>query len=154
MKIRLLTISKENDLHTKSLLNDYSTRLRHYTSFEIINIKPQKYSGIDEQKKAEANQLLKKISSEETLLLLDERGKELTSTGLADFIETKMNTGVKAMWFAIGGAYGFDEAIYKRSNHSISLSKMTLPHQLASVILVEQLYRAFTIIRGEGYHHG
>jgi 23S rRNA (pseudouridine1915-N3)-methyltransferase len=153
MKIKLITISSEFDKNAQALTMMFAQRLQHYTSFESLNIKPAKNSTIKQQQKSDAEQLLKKISSDDEVVLLDEKGKELTSLQLADFISKKMNTGKKSLCFVIGGAYGFDKVIYERSDLLMSLSKMTLPHQLAKVVFTEQLYRAFTILKNEKYHH-
>lgn len=153
MKIRIITISKEDDEHAHLLFSGYVKRLKHYIPFEFLNLKPVKGATELAQKKAEAELLLKKISEKEILVLLDERGREMTSVQLADFIAGKMNASTQSITFVIGGAYGFDESVYSRSNEKIALSKMTLPHQLAKVFLAEQLYRAFTILRNEKYHH-
>ncbi|HUM47469.1 MAG TPA: 23S rRNA (pseudouridine(1915)-N(3))-methyltransferase RlmH [Chitinophagales bacterium] len=153
MKIKLITISREDDELAHALFSGYIKRLKHYTSFEFINLKPVKSATELVQKKADADLLLKKISEKEILILLDERGREMSSVELADFITGKMNASTQSLTFVIGGAYGFDASVYSRSNEKIALSKMTLPHQLAKVFLAEQLYRAFTILRNEKYHH-
>ena len=153
MKIRLITVSKEDNEHTSAIFQDYADRLAHYASFESLNIKPVKAANPQEQKKSDALQLLKKIPKEEFLVLLDEHGKEMTSVQFANFISQKMTEGIRSLSFVIGGAHGVDKSIHDRGNTAISLSKFTLPHQLAKVIFAEQLYRAFTIIRNEKYHH-
>lgn len=153
MKIKLITISREDDELAHALFSGYIKRLKHYTSFEFINLKPVKSATELVQKKADADLLLNKISEKEILILLDERGREMNSVQLADFITGKMNASTQSLTFVIGGAYGFDASVYSRSNEKIALSKMTLPHQLAKVFLAEQLYRAFTILRNEKYHH-
>jgi 23S rRNA (pseudouridine1915-N3)-methyltransferase len=154
VKIKLLTFSKEDMNEAHMLFDDYAERLKHYTAFEFFNVKPPKNSTAFTQKKSEGEQLLRHINAEDHLVLLDEHGKAFSSEEFSIFISKKMTTNVKCLCFAIGGAYGFDESVYKRSNQLISLSKMTLPHQLAKVIFAEQLYRAFTILRNEKYHHG
>jgi len=153
MKIRLITISREEDEHANALTAEYIKRLNHYTSIGLITLKPRKTTSAEEQRKNDAEQVLKKISPQEQVVILDERGSEMTSVEFAGFLTKKMNEGVRGLSFVIGGAYGFDKSIYERSDASISLSKFTLPHQLAKVIFTEQLYRAFTIIRNEKYHH-
>ncbi|MGB3075618.1 MAG: 23S rRNA (pseudouridine(1915)-N(3))-methyltransferase RlmH [Chitinophagales bacterium] len=154
MKIKLITIAKEDDKNVNALFQMYAKRIVHYTSFEYVNIKPDKATSATEQKKKDAALLLKKINEGDAVILLDEKGKELNSVQLSEFIVSKMNAATKSLVFVIGGAYGFDNSSYERSNTMISLSKLTLPHQLAKVLLAEQLYRAFTIIRNEKYHHG
>lgn len=154
MKIILITIAKEDDKITNALFQLYAARLTHYNSFEHLNIKPVKAASTTEQKKKDAALLLKRTTASDIIILMDEKGKEYTSIQLAGFISQKMNTAIKCLIFVIGGAYGFDSSLYERSNGMISLSKLTLPHQLVKVVVAEQLYRAFTIIRNEKYHHG
>ena len=153
MKIKLLTISKEDDKHAHALFLEYAKRLTHYINFEAVNIKPVKTSRSEEQKRSDAESLLKRIAIDDHVILLDEQGKEMSSAQFSDFIAKKMNAGIKSICFIIGGAYGFDRLIYERSHAMIALSKMTLPHQLAKAVFMEQLYRSFTIIRNEKYHH-
>ncbi len=154
MKIKLITFSKDDDKHVRALFELYAQRLKHYTSFEHLNFKPEKSADPASQKKKDADMLLKKMEDHAMLILLDEQGEEMNSIQLAGFISGKMNAAVRSLQFVIGGAYGFDKRVYHRCNGMISLSKFTLPHQLAKVVMAEQLYRAFTIIRNEKYHHG
>jgi 23S rRNA (pseudouridine1915-N3)-methyltransferase len=154
VKIKLLTISKEDMKEAHGLFDEYAERLKHYTAFEFLNLKPPKNSIAATQKKLEGEQLLRYINAEDHLVLLDEHGKGFSSEEFSLFISKKMIANVRCLCFAIGGAYGFDQTVYERSNQLISLSKMTLPHQLAKVVFTEQLYRAFTILRNEKYHLG
>lgn len=154
MKIKLITFTREDDKNVNALFDLYARRLKHYTSFEYLNIRPEKSADPVSQKKKDAEMLLKKTEDTATLILLDERGEEMNSLQLAGFIAGKMNAAIKSLQFVIGGSYGFDQRVYDRCNGMISLSKFTLPHQLAKVLVAEQLYRAFTIIRNEKYHHG
>lgn len=154
MKIKLITFTREDDKNVNALFDLYARRLQHYTSFEYLNIKPEKLPDPASQKKKDAEMLLKKTEDTATMILLDERGEEMNSLQLAGFISGKMNAAVKSLQFVIGGSYGFDKRAYDRCNGMISLSKFTLPHQLVKVLVAEQLYRAFTIIRNEKYHHG
>ena len=153
MKLRVISISKDDNEKTGELFSDYVNRLKHYIPFETLNIKPQKASSPAEQQRSDASLLLKKLLPDEYVVLLDERGKQLNSVQLSDFITKNLNSSKRSLVFVVGGAYGFDQTVYERSNELLSLSKMTLPHQLAKVLLAEQLYRAFTILRNEKYHH-
>ncbi len=152
MKIRIITIAKNQDVNTATLFNEYLKRLNHYTPVEEIFLKASSQKDELIHRREEAASVLKRIVSDEIMILLDEGGKELTSIAFASWLEMKLNAG-RNLCFIIGGAYGFDEALRKKSNSAISLSKMTLPHQLAKVVFAEQLYRAFTILRNEKYHH-
>lgn len=154
MKIKLITIGREEEQAFESLFQRYVKRLSHYNTFEPIHIKPLKSATSSEQVKADAALLLKKVTAQDTLILLDEKGKEMNSEEFAAFMMSKLNTSTRTLIFAIGGAYGFDQTVYERSNGLLSLSRFTFPHQLAKVVFAEQLYRAFTLIRNEKYHHG
>ena len=145
MKIRLIIISHSKEPASANLFSDYIKRLKHYCILETIPIKSS-------NQKEEAVAVLKKVSAAEELILLDETGKEFSSVEFSSWLQKKLNAS-KNLSFVIGSAYGFDESLKKKSAMMISLSKMTLPHQLAKVIFAEQLYRAFTILRNEKYHH-
>ncbi len=153
MKVKLITVSKEDDGPVNAIFSDYAKRLIHYCNFEYINIRPTKSLLAEEQRSSDASKLSKKISAREEMVLLDEQGIELTSFDFAELLMKKMNSGTKGLCFVVGGAYGFHKSIYDKSSLMISLSKMTLPHQLAKIIFIEQLYRGFTIIKNEKYHH-
>jgi 23S rRNA (pseudouridine1915-N3)-methyltransferase len=144
MKIKLITISKNETAATEELFSEYLKRLKHYTSFEHIQLKPSTL-------KEEADLILKKADEHE-LILLDEHGKEFSTKEFSSFLQKKMNAS-KNICFVIGSAYGFDEELKKKNLTQIALSKMTMPHQLVKVIFIEQLYRAFTILKNEKYHH-
>ena len=133
----------------------YKSRLVHYVNFELIEIPDKKQGGTDSASviKKEGEILISKLVPSDFLVLLDERGKQLNSEELAKFVESKINLPVKHLVFVVGGAYGFSEGIYKRANSSLSLSKLTFSHQMVRLLFMEQLYRAFTIIKGEPYHH-
>jgi len=157
MKIKLLFIGKEHleELHAAS--HDYISKIRNYNSFEIVAvpyIKKTKNLPIELQKKQEGEFFLKKISLQDIVVLLDEQGKEFSSFQFSQFVQLQLNTGRKNLLFIIGGAYGFSEELYQRADYTISMSKMTFPHKLARLLFTEQLYRAFSIIKGEPYHHG
>jgi 23S rRNA (pseudouridine1915-N3)-methyltransferase len=156
MKIKLLFIGKENLEELQTASQDYISKINNYNSFEIEAIpylKNTKSLTIEIQKKQEGELFLKKITSQDIVVLLDERGKECSSLQFSQFIQQRFNSGCKNVLFLIGGAYGFSEEMYQRANYTLSMSKMTFPHKLARLLFVEQLYRAFTILKGEPYHH-
>lgn len=156
MKILLIQIDKTQDDYLSEGIDIYCKRLKNYTSLEIktINVpKNVRQRSINEQKTEEANLILEVISNEDVLVLLDEKGKEYSSEGFSKFLVQKQNASTKRLVFLIGGPFGFDEKIYKRANSSIALSQMTFSHQMVRLFFTEQLYRAFTIIKGEKYHH-
>jgi 23S rRNA (pseudouridine1915-N3)-methyltransferase len=133
----------------------YAKRLGRYINFEIVEIPDKKKGGNDAASviKKEGELLISRISPADFLVLLDERGKQLSSEEMAKFIESKINLPVKHLVFVVGGAFGFSENIYQRANGMLSLSKLTFSHQLVRLLFMEQLYRAFTILKGEPYHH-
>ena len=156
MKITLLAIGKTDHKQLQLLIEEYTKRLGFYISFsfEVIpDIKKAKNLSEKLQKQAEGNEIMKRISTSDTLILLDENGKTYTSVGFSEFLQKKMNSGLKNLVFVIGGPYGFSEDIYKRANGKISLSAMTFSHQMVRLFFIEQLYRGFTILRNEPYHH-
>lgn len=156
MKITLLTVGKTDIKWVKEGLEMYSSRLKHYVNFDVVEIPELKnVSALTKEqiKEKEGELILKHIKAADSLVLMDERGKEYRSIQFAAMLEDRMIRGGKDMVFVIGGAYGFSEAVYSRADDKISLSKMTYSHQLVRTIFAEQLYRAFTIIRGEPYHH-
>lgn len=156
MKITLIAIGKTDSKQLLSLQDDYCKRLKHYISFEMIiipDIKNAKSRSEEQQKKAEGDEILKRVSNADSLVLLDENGKSFGSMGFSSYLQKKMNSGLKNLVFVIGGPYGFSEDVYNRSNEKLSLSKMTFSHQMVRLFFVEQLYRGFTILRNEPYHH-
>lgn len=156
MKIKLITIGKTDDEHLVQLINEYEKRLKHYIPFEIIvipDIKRRKNMSEDVQKKQEGELILKNINPADDLILLDKKGKSHTSESFADFIQKKMNSGIKNLIFVIGGPYGFGDDVYKKATGKISLSSMTFSHQMVRLFFVEQLYRGFTILNNEPYHY-
>lgn len=156
MKITLLAIGKTDSKQLDSLIQTYRERLSHYLPFEIKLIPDVKRSGKmtpDLQKLAEGKLILSELMQGDKLLLLDERGKMFTSREFASFLEAKMLQSERRLVFVIGGPYGFSEEVYARANEQISLSKMTLSHQMIRLFITEQIYRAMTILRGEPYHH-
>jgi 23S rRNA (pseudouridine1915-N3)-methyltransferase len=156
MDIKILSIGKTDNGIIKALVDDYSKRLSVYIkfNFEIINdIKNAKNLTEMQQKEKEGELILSKLKPSELLILLDENGEDFSSIGFSDFIQKKMNSGIKTLVFVIGGPYGFSEAVYKKANGKIALSRMTFSHQMVRLFFVEQLYRAFTILNNEPYHH-
>ena len=156
MKITLIAIGKTDNEHLQVLINNYIKRLGFYVSFtfEVIpDIKKARNLSEIQQRKAEGTEILKRITSSDTLILLDENGKSLSSVGFSEFLQKKMNSGLKNLVFGIGGPYGFSEEIYKRANGKVSLSEMTFSHQMVRLFIIEQLYRGFTILKNEPYHH-
>lgn len=156
MKITLLTVGKTDKSWVKDGLDIYVSRLKHYVPFSIIEIPELKnVSALSKEqiKIREGELVLKALGNSDMLILLDERGKEFSSMEFASDLQSRMTRTGKDIVFLIGGAYGFSDAVYARADAKISLSRMTFSHQMVRVIFTEQLYRAFTIMRGEPYHH-
>ena len=156
MKITLLTVGKTGDKTIEQLIGRYLERLTHYVKFEvkvIPDIKGGKNQTTERQKAAEGESILAILRPSDHVVLLDERGKEHTSPGFADMIGEHLNRGTRDIVFVIGGPFGFSEAVYSRADAMMALSKMTLTHEMVRLFFVEQLYRAFTILKGESYHH-
>ena len=156
MKIKLIVVGKSAFDFVKEGEDVYEKRLAHYLPFEKIvlpDIKNPKNLSVEELKKKEGELILSKISNQDFLVLMDENGSDFSSVKFSEWINQKVNEGLRSIVFLIGGAFGFSKEVYDRSNQKISLSKMTFSHQLVRVIFLEQLYRAQTIIKGEPYHH-
>ena len=156
MKITLLTIGKTEDKYLLEGLDIYLKRLKHYISFKILEIpelKGTKSLSRDQQKSKESELIFKNIHSIDHVILLDEKGQEFSSKQFSNFLNKKMVGGQQHLVFIVGGPYGFSEEIYLRSNEKISLSRMTYSHQMIRLLFTEQLYRAYTILKGEPYHH-
>lgn len=156
MNIILLTVGKTDVNWVKEGLELYASRLRHYVPFTITEIPElKKVANFTKQqiKDKEGELILKNVGPQDILILLDEHGRECRSLEFAEFLEKQLSTGAKNLIFTVGGAYGFSEAVYQRANQKLSLSKMTFSHQMVRTIFAEQLYRAFTILKGEPYHH-
>lgn len=156
MKIRLIVVGKTNSDYIKTGESDYEDRLKHYCKFEELLIPPIKNSGKlakKDLKIKEGELILKNIDPMDQLVLLDEKGKSFSSIDFSGFLNQKLLSSTKRLVFVIGGAFGFSEEIYKRADSKLSLSKMTFSHQMIRLIFKEQLYRAFTILKGEKYHH-
>ncbi len=156
MKLLLLQIDKTQDAYIAEGIDIYLKRLKNYIQLDThtINVpKTLRQRSAADQQAGESPLILKQLNSDDFLVLLDEKGTELSSKAFAEFIAKKQMVSPKRMVFLIGGPYGFHTAVYQRANYKLSLSKMTFSHQMVRLFFVEQLYRAFTIIRGEGYHH-
>ena len=156
MKTTLLTIGKTDADWLKKGIADYVGRLGHYTQFDMLmlpDVKNVRGMTGEQQKKAEGSAILAKVEPSDSLILLDEGGKQFSSRLFADFLQKMSLSGAKRLLFVIGGPYGFSPDVNARANHKISLSPMTFSHQMVRLIFVEQLYRAHTIIKGEPYHH-
>lgn len=156
MKIMLLTVGKTDVRWVKEGLDLYVSRLSHYIPFTLMEIPELKNASSlskEQIKDKEGESILKTLKATDEVILLDEKGKEFRSMEFAGMIENRLNRGGRDMVFVVGGAYGFNDAVYRRADSMLSLSKMTFSHQMVRTIFAEQLYRAFTIIKGEPYHH-
>jgi len=156
MKITLIAIGKTEDKYLIDGIEKYLNRLKHYINFNLLiipDVKNTKNLSEAQQKNKEAEAIHKQISNSDVVVLMDERGKKYSSVTFANYLNKQMIGSVQHLVFIIGGPYGFDESIYKRANASISLSDMTFSHQMVRLFFVEQLYRAFTILKNEPYHH-
>ena len=156
MNIRLIAIGKTDDKNLDILIESYTKRWGFYINFsmEIIpDIKNSKNLSVQQQKQKEGELILSKISNTDYLVLLDENGKSFSSLEFADDLQKKMNSGIKTLVFVIGGPYGFSDEVYQKSVGKISLSKMTFSHQMVRLFVIEQIYRAMTILKNEPYHH-
>ena len=156
MTIKLLAVGKTDDKDLQKLIDHYFKRLKHYCKFEIElipDIKKSKKMDEQLQKQKEGELILAKTQASDILVLLDENGENFSSVGFSNWLQKQMNTGMKQLIFVIGGPYGFSEEVYQRANQKISLSKMTFSHQMVRLFFTEQLYRAFTILKNEPYHH-
>ena len=156
MKIKLIVIGKTDKSYLQDGIDIFNKRIIHYLPYEfqsIPDIKNTKKLSENQQKEKEGDLLLAQLNQGDELILLDEHGKEFSSSGFARFLEKKMIGGSKSLIFAIGGPYGFSKKIYEAAASKISLSKMTFSHQMVRLIFTEQLYRALTILKGEPYHH-
>ncbi len=152
MKLKVLWVGKSRDPWVKEALNDYAGRIRRYCPLELIDIRDEKGAEAEEMRRRECERLEKHIPPGATLVLLDERGEQMDSPGLAAFIGKQRDAGVGDLVFVIGGAYGFSEE-FRRRGKLLALSRMTFTHQMVRAFLLEQIYRAFTILNKEPYHH-
>lgn len=156
MTIKLIAVGKTDNTQLQLLIDDYQKRLGFYIKFnlEIIpDIKNAKNLSESQQKDKEGQLILNKLSATDVLVLLDENGKQYDSVNFSESLQKHMNSGIKQLVFIIGGPYGFSETVYDKAQGKISLSRMTFSHQMIRLFMVEQLYRAFTILKNEPYHH-
>lgn len=156
MNIELVVVGKTDLKEVEALVSIYSKRLNHYVRFAITTIADVRNThnlSEAEQRRLEGESILRLVNDSDYVMLLDERGLELRSIEFAEVLQRRMSSGVKRLVFVIGGPYGFSEAVYSRANGKLSLSRMTFSHQIVRAIFAEQLYRAFTILRNEPYHH-
>ena len=156
MNIKLIAIGKTDNKALQILIDDYSKRLSFYIKFEleiIPDIKNVKNLSESQQKEKEGELILSKLSATDQLVLLDENGNTFSSVTFSGELQKKMNSGIKTLVFVIGGPYGFSDAVYAKAHRKISLSLMTFSHQMVRLFFIEQLYRGFTILKNEPYHH-
>lgn len=156
MNIKLIAIGKTDDKELNSLIDNYINRLKFYIkfSFEVIpDLKNAKNLSESQQKEKEGKLILNQVDTSDVLLLLDEKGKQYDSVAFSEVLQKHMNSGIKQLIFVIGGPYGFSPEVYDRANGKLSLSKMTFSHQMIRLFFIEQLYRGFTILKNEPYHH-
>lgn len=156
MKIQLLVVGKTSTPYIKTAVENYESRLKHYVPFEIktiADIKNSRRLSEEQLKTAEGELLLGAMQPGDYVILLDERGSEMTSRQFSQFIERRMASTSANIIFVVGGPYGFSKAVYDRANDKLSLSRMTFSHEMVRLFFVEQIYRAMTILRGEPYHH-
>ena len=156
MRINLILVGKTTSKEFQSIIDDYSERVTHYTPFEmtvIPELKNTKALSQEQQKTMEGDAIMRQLQDSDYVVLLDEHGKELRSVEFATWMGKKQQTVSRRLVFIIGGPYGFSPAVYERANEKLSLSRMTFSHQMVRMIFIEQLYRAFTILKGEHYHH-
>ena len=156
MNIKLIAIGKTDNKNLQSMMEEYQKRLSFYVKFDlevIPDIKNVKNLSESQQKEKEGELILAKIMPTDQLILLDENGKAFSSMAFSEDLQKKMNSGVKTLVFVIGGPYGFSDTVYAKANGKTSLSLMTFSHQLVRLFFIEQLYRGFTILKNEPYHH-
>lgn len=155
MKIKFIWLGKSKQKEFISLIEEYIKRLSHYTSCQVQQIKEPKgkRKNVDEIKKSEAQELLSAISNTAYVVLLDERGKHMTSVELSQWLQHKLNISINEVIFVIAGAYGAHQILKERADFTFSLSHLTLTHDMARIFVIEQVYRGFTILKGEKYHN-
>ncbi|PKP15383.1 MAG: 23S rRNA (pseudouridine(1915)-N(3))-methyltransferase RlmH [Bacteroidetes bacterium HGW-Bacteroidetes-23] len=156
MNIKLIAIGKTDNKNLQTLMDEYQKRLSFYVKFDleiVSDIKNAKNLSEAQQKEKEGELILNKLAPTDFLILLDENGKSFGSVEFANELQKKMNAGIKTLVYVIGGPYGFSEAVYQKAQQKISLSKMTFSHQMVRLFFIEQVYRGFTILRNEPYHH-
>ncbi len=156
MNIKLIVVSKTDVPYLQTGIDEYVGRLKHYCDFELVTIPALKNMGKaspEEVKEREGQLILKQVEKGDMVVLMDEHGKEYGSVEFSEYLQKQMNAGIRTLSFVVGGAFGFSPAVYAAAQHKISLSRMTFNHQMVRLFFVEQLYRAFTILRHEKYHN-
>ena len=156
MQIDLIVVGKTDMREVESLVAMYAKRINFYCKFSITtlpDVKNTKNLSIKQQRTAEGEAILRQISDGDYVMLLDEKGEEFRSLDFAQWLQKRLNSGIRRLVLVIGGPYGFSEEVYARANGKLSLSKMTFSHQIVRAIFTEQLYRAFAILNNEPYHH-
>ncbi|HBB48329.1 MAG TPA: 23S rRNA (pseudouridine(1915)-N(3))-methyltransferase RlmH [Flavobacteriaceae bacterium] len=156
MNISLLMVGATDDPLLSQLIESYVKRLNHYIKFDLQTLtalKNTKNLSPEQQSQKEGEMILGALESSDRVILLDEKGKQMSSVGFSQFMQKQLNAGGKKLVFIIGGPYGFSSEVRKRAMSSVSLSAMTFSHQMVRLFMVEQCYRAFTILKGEPYHH-
>lgn len=156
MRMTLLVVGRTSTGYLKTGIDEYVNRLCHYVQFDIQHLPDAKNTRSQseaQQKVTEGKQILSVLDASDFVVLLDEHGKEYTSTDFANYLQKRMLSGMKRVVFVVGGPYGFSQDVYNRANDKLSLSQMTFPHEMIRLIFTEQLYRAFTILNHEPYHH-
>lgn len=156
MNIELIVVGKTDSREVEALVEMYAKRVNHYCKFSITiiaDVRNTRNMAASRQKQLEGEAIMKLITEGDYVVLMDERGQQYTSMEYAQWLQKRMLSGVKRLALVIGGPYGFSEEVYARANQKISLSKMTFSHQIVRAIFAEQLYRAFTILNNEPYHH-
>lgn len=153
MKLRLLWVGKTQEAWVKAGIDEYAGRVKRYTPFELVEVKEEKGGAPEQMRLREGERIEKLLPKNGRLILLDESGEQFTSPLFADLLGTYRDSSTPELLFAIGGAYGFSSELRSRADRLVSLSKMTFTHQMIRPFFLEQLYRAFTILNNEGYHH-
>jgi 23S rRNA (pseudouridine1915-N3)-methyltransferase len=156
MKIKLIVVGKTEDAYLEEGIEKYMKRIGHYIAFELMylpDVKSGSKMSSDKLKEEEGKQILSKIQPNDYVILMDERGSIFSSVEFSKFLQKKMNASTSNLIFVIGGAFGFSNDVYQRAQETMALSKMTFSHQMVRLFFIEQVYRAFTIIKGEKYHH-
>ncbi|MBI5485073.1 MAG: 23S rRNA (pseudouridine(1915)-N(3))-methyltransferase RlmH [Deltaproteobacteria bacterium] len=152
MKLKVLWVGKSRDPWVKEAVDEYAGRIRRYMPLDLVDIRDEKGAEAEEMRRRECERLEKQIPPNATLILLDERGEQMDSPALAAFIGKQRDAGIGELVFVVGGAYGFSEE-FRRRGKLLALSRLTFTHQMVRPFLLEQIYRAFTILNGEPYHH-
>jgi 23S rRNA (pseudouridine1915-N3)-methyltransferase len=153
VRLKLLWVGKTQEAWVKAGIDEYAGRIRRYAPLEILEAREEKGAQAAAMRERECERLAKLLPKGARLVVLDERGEAMTSTEFAGFLSKSRDQGIQDLTFAIGGAYGFTDTFRNQAFKAISLSKMTLTHQMVRVFLLEQIYRGFTIMNGEPYHH-